>query len=83
MNIEQLTALLESEKKAIEGLICEGMYGPCERRDVSEVICRTQYCEAAMNINPILCPDCAKEYNEYWDEMWADYYSGCLYYGRT
>lgn len=25
-----------------------------------------------------LCRSCAKEYHEYWDEMWAEYYSGRL-----
>lgn len=25
-----------------------------------------------------LCRDCAKFHHEYWDEMWAEYYSGLL-----
>ena len=25
-----------------------------------------------------LCPDCKTQNDEYWDGMWADYYSGCL-----
>ena len=24
------------------------------------------------------CPDCTEEYVDFWDEMWAEYYSGCL-----
>lgn len=25
-----------------------------------------------------LCPECAKDYQEYWEEQWAEYYSGLL-----
>lgn len=25
-----------------------------------------------------LCEGCAKEYHDYWDERWSDYYSGLL-----
>lgn len=25
-----------------------------------------------------LCPICKIENDEYWDEMWKDYYSGCM-----
>ncbi len=25
-----------------------------------------------------LCPGCAKDHNEYWDEMWKDYYGSRL-----
>jgi hypothetical protein len=30
------------------------------------------------NSNPVLCPECALGYNEYWDEMWKEYHSGLL-----
>lgn len=51
---------------------CErcGAY-PAERQP-----CRTCYSDHKENIAPMLCPACAEEYNDYWDEMWADYYSG-------
>ena len=26
----------------------------------------------------ILCPDCQKDADEYWQERWDEYYSGCL-----
>jgi hypothetical protein len=29
------------------------------------------------NAPPWLCPECAKEHDEYWDEMWSDYYRSC------
>jgi len=30
------------------------------------------------NAPVLLCRSCAKEHHEFWDEMWADYYSGRL-----
>lgn len=52
--------------------ICErcGAY-PAER-----VPCRTAYADAKENESPMLCAPCAEEYNDYWDERWADYYNG-------
>lgn len=30
------------------------------------------------NHDIMLCRECAAAHHEYWDEMWADYYSGLL-----
>lgn len=35
---------------------------------------RTAYVNDDMNWAD-LCPECQKEADEYWDEMWSDYYS--------
>jgi len=40
--------------------------------------CRTMYADDTKNVDPVLCDECATGYNEYWDEMWAEYYSGLL-----
>lgn len=70
MNIEQLEICLTP---------CEGMYGPCESNlPVERIGCRTAYHDNELNVSPILCEYCAKAYNDYWDEMWADYYSDKL-----
>lgn len=52
--------------------VCEQCGNPqCEM-----IPCRTMYSDNSRNVSPILCKVCAKEYNDYWDERWSDYYSG-------
>lgn len=53
-------------------LVCEGMYGECGIKPARETPCRTAYAKAEANISPVLCEQCAKEYNEYWDDMWSN-----------
>ena len=38
--------------------------------------CRTCYADAAQNISPRLCRECAEDYHLLWDEQWADYING-------
>lgn len=38
---------------------------------------RTQYVDDTSNW-VTLCPSCHEENDAYWDEMWAEYYAGCL-----
>jgi hypothetical protein len=79
VNIVELETLLKNP-----GFRCEGMYGECGMRPAHEIPCRTQYCEAEMNIAPVLCEDCARDYNDYWDEMWAGYHGVPIsYYKRN
>lgn len=66
MNIQQLESVL---------IPCEGMYGPCDSNlPTQKVACRTRYYNEESNKSPIMCEYCAKAYNEYWDEMWSEYY---------
>lgn len=53
---------------------CEGFYGECGSAEVSVVNCRTAYADNKQNTSPTLCKDCAQEYNDHWDDMWAEYY---------
>lgn len=73
MNVIEFEDLLKNP-----GFKCEGMFGECGIIPAKEIPCRTQYCNAEQNISPVLCEECAKEYNDYWDEMWNEYWSGRL-----
>lgn len=67
--------------------------GCCEhcgsKENVSWIFSRTQYVWHNSVFDPywelenpnrklFLCENCAAEYNDYYDEMWQDYYGGCL-----
>ena len=58
-------------------LKCEGWGGPCGRNDAWKGHMNTRYEDEESNY-VILCPDCWKECNEHWKEMWTDYYSNCM-----
>lgn len=72
MNINEL------QSEILKTFPCEGMYGPCGKTPSEIVGCRTQYHDEEMNTSPVMCEQCAKEYNSYWDDMWADYWSDRL-----
>lgn len=57
---------------------CEGNSGPCGRTPTELIPCQTQHHDEEQNVNPVLCVDCAKEYNQHWEEMWREYHSGLL-----
>ena len=54
---------------------CDGFDGPCESMKAKERQCRTAYhwdgTGQNPNRTPMLCDECAKAYEEYWNEMWA------------
>lgn len=37
----------------------------------------TQYADESCNF-AVLCHDCQKDADEYWNERWAEYYAGCM-----
>ncbi len=54
----------------------------CERcRVVNDTVVRyrqrTMYHDDESNY-ATLCGECSEENDEYWDDMWADYYRGCM-----
>lgn len=53
-------------------LQCERCGSPQAKRQP----CRTAYADPKENREPILCCNCAEEYHEYWDALWAEYYAG-------
>jgi hypothetical protein len=64
-----------------ERLIDETNLATCEGcRVVNQSValrpCRTSYADPSQNHSPRLCDECASEYNDYWDSLWADYYGG-------
>jgi len=69
-----------------EGAYCEGAYreGVCNNKDDLDWYSARTFYSWNKDKNPLedpnrdlfLCPLCAKEYNEYWDEMWKEYYEG-------
>jgi len=73
--------------KKIEGRgRCEGVQGPCEATSgLSWATPRNAY-KWDVDKDPIrdpngdmfLCESCAGWMKEYWDEMWGEYYSGCM-----
>lgn len=59
--------------------------------NVKQHACRTSYHydeeekkagKTDPNPDPILCEMCAQEYNQHWNEMWAEYYSSQGLYNR-
>ena len=38
---------------------------------------RTQYVDIEDNY-VAACPVCREQNDDYWDDMWAEYYSGCM-----
>jgi len=55
---------------------CHGMYGPCFCKGK-----RQRQATAYVNDKRnwvFLCRRCAYENNEYWIDIWNDYYSGCM-----
>lgn len=49
------------------------------RRDVRRRRRNTSYCKSLDDNNYLTsCGDCYDEDCEYWADMWADYYSGCM-----
>ena len=39
---------------------------------------RTQYPEEAMNYAPNLCQRCREDNDNHWNDMWDDFYRGCM-----
>jgi len=61
-----------------EGEFIDDCQGPCECRcKVQWRSAMTQYHWDGKGDDPnhpvLLCEDCAKEYHDYWQEMWDDY----------
>lgn len=59
------------------GLKCDGYEVRCQSMDATRTRQNTKYVEEESNWNT-LCEECQKETDEYWADMWSDYYSGCL-----
>ena len=63
------------KRRAIQALM-----NRCERcgsvKGVRQEPCRTMYTESKLNVSPFLCRECAEDYHDYWNSLWADYYSG-------
>jgi len=63
---------------------CEGAKGPCDISGPTVQLesSRTMYHWDGKGEDPNrdvwLCPDCAKEHHDYWDEMWSYANSGRL-----
>lgn len=55
------------------------LFGPCQACGAPGMLYRqnTQYVEEASNW-ACLCPEHMDDNDEYWEERWAEYYSGCL-----
>jgi len=57
--------------------ICRGLEGSCFKIVLRKHRQPTAYVEDKLNWVR-LCPKCAKYNNEYWQEMWDEYYRGRL-----
>lgn len=58
-------------------LACQGFSGPCDSMKAGRYAQNTRYVNDELNFM-VLCDRCQEESNEYWAEMWSDYWSGCL-----
>ncbi len=56
---------------------CEGWEGPCDSNDAYRRPQNTRYVDEERNW-VILCDECMKANRAHWDEMWSDYYAGCM-----
>lgn len=75
--LDALAPHIAREDRRVNGyqegsLICSN----CGANNASENRQRTAYVNSD-NMD-VLCPNCQKEADEYWDDMWSDFYSGCL-----
>ncbi len=56
--------------------LCDGLYGVCFQRGHRRVQ-NTAYVQPEKNM-VFLCDSCAEANEEYWNEMWREYYGGLL-----
>lgn len=63
-------------------ITAEVMEVPCERCGITTEVqlepSRTYYVDESKNVEIWLCRECADEYHQHWDDMWAEYHSGLL-----
>lgn len=61
---------------------CQGHNRPCSSMVLKMTPAMTQYSWDGQGEDPngpiALCHDCAGDYQEYWQEMWKEYYAGVL-----
>ena len=62
---------------SVSGMRCGGWEGPCDSVNAKRRRQNTQYVDDAQNW-VTLCDKCMELNNEYWKDMWADYYSNCM-----
>lgn len=56
---------------------CQGFSHECDSDDAVRFRMKTQYVEEESNF-AVLCSSCQKESDEHWQDMWDEYYKGCL-----
>lgn len=76
-NLSRSPALAPVNVDAIVMLPCEGSEGPCNRKDATHYRQNTRYANEEDNWRT-LCPECRRNNDAYWADMWADYYRDCL-----
>jgi hypothetical protein len=55
----------------------EGWDWPCDRQDAVRFRQNTKYVNEEENWK-VLCPACQKANEEYWRDMWFEYYEDCM-----
>ena len=71
--MQNMTGENANDVPGITGVQCDGFDGPCESMNATRQKQNTAYVDRERNW-VTLCPDCMKGNDEYWAEMWADYY---------
>ena len=56
---------------------CDGFQKHCDSQDAERYKQNTNYVDEDRNW-VTLCPNCRAENDEFWEEQWAEYYSGCM-----
>lgn len=63
---------------APEGTLpCEGWEGPCSNVNAARQRQNTAYADDSANW-VVLCPECMRLNDAHWQDMWDDYYAGCM-----
>ncbi len=75
MNEWLLDEIVEVELLQLDVGICPGAMHPCgQKRPLITIGPRRKDYDDSITV----CTLCAQEYEQYWDEMWADYYNSVL-----
>ena len=75
-SIDQIIDLYKSGTQVgIKGP-CDGFEGPCSEEG-ERYRQNTKYVNEDANYK-VMCPKCREANDEYWADMWSDYWSGCL-----
>lgn len=75
--IDDYTSFKEITTQGDLRVQCEGFDGPCDSLKAKRRHKGTAYIDDELNYVTI-CDSCYEKEREYWDDMWREYYAGCM-----